>query len=393
MSVSSHADSVLAQLFQSGSNFLTTLAFAHLLSPDEFGGAAIVIVIWMLLLSLNRSVFGEQLLNTSRREKAAGYRDFASLETVILGALTMCLGVLVAGTGLINPILFIVGFVYSDMLRYWTISLPKYERPSLVSTIVFIDGARALLACVAFVLAKVTPAWESISEILAVFGGWVWVLLLARHIRVRPAYALGYLRRRGGFERHMISQFLVLTSLMQFIPLLGAYVYGARIFGEYRLTQTLFAPIGLAATAFQPAFIQYLSGARTGLVSRLKRILLISVSAGAMTLTVLVLTIETWADMFVPREQLDGVLKLTPAVAVAVSLIALGQPASAYIKVLRRGLLSLEGQLAGLMATMVLCAMALSREFIWFAWAITAGSLVTVVTTYYLIMREISKGD
>lgn len=387
--------SVYSQLSQSCLSLIATVAFAHVLSPTAFGILAVFWLSWMLWLSMNRSVFSEQLLASSVSDDVRnGYRSFVLLW---LGA-----GTLASVTAasffqiweLLAGVSYIALFVGSDAARYYVMSAPPHRQKGLsrpIGMIIF-DSLRLMLAFAALLAALAD--WHSAlpSALLNVSAG-LWILPLATgpfgSIWNATAH---YLQSRGNFERALSAQFILGTGVSQTAPILATIPFGIAALGTLRLTQSLLSPITLLTTALQPTVIRALA-ARKGKKKVRQTLLVLILTAslmGAILAASALFVLYSFGEHFVPVDQVDAVKDIAIPVSVMLAVAVIGQPGGALIRVRRMAGPSLKGQLIGSLVTIALCLVAMQLTFQHFVWALAIGSIVTVGTTYLLMALEFS---
>lgn len=208
----------LPQVLQSGTNFLLTLGFAHALAPQAFGVLSAFWLVWMLVLSFNRTVFGEQLIARAHNgTSVVGYGSVLTPWIAVLAVIT--LGVLAGftdATVLLPGVLCVILFVASDAVRYDLIHA-SVVAPGGWSLLGW-EVVRAVLA-VAFYAAVVASAPSALIASLAIATGGVLVLPALRHAStLRPSRARAWLSTMGSFEAWMSLQFFTLTAANHLLP-------------------------------------------------------------------------------------------------------------------------------------------------------------------------------
>ena len=380
-------DSPFAQLGQAAVSLLTTLTFVRILTPTEFGVLTAVWSIWMLLMSMNRTVFGEQLLAQSADKGAHyGYLDFGFFWSSI-GVIVTGLIAVVAGMAHLVPSLICVAlFVVSDMVRYGEMAR-RNATAGVKGLLLPLEILRLMLSGVAFLI-SFTELANYVTTTLALLSALVWVVVGFRVSGV-PQFgkAIDFIRRKEKFEGLMVVQFLTGAGASQITPLLALHAFGAAQFGGIRLAQSILSPMTLLSSAFQPNIIRYYaskSGSR-GVGKRLLATIAISVAvASAMTL-VAWLAILNFGSSLIPASQAPVVHSILLPTIILLSLVVVGQPGGALIKVHRLGGAGLWGQVVGTCATLSFCLLAVQYDIKMFVWALAAGSACTVSGTYLLI--------
>lgn len=380
-------DSPLSQLGQAAVSLLTTLTFVRILVPTEFGVLTAVWSVWMLLMSMNRTVFGEQLLAQTRDQTTRhGYLDFGFLWSFLGVVVTGFVAVLIGMPHLVPSLVCVSLFVVSDMVRYG-----EMARTSTVAGVRGLLVPFELLRLLLSGLALATSLWalpSYLPTILALMSALVWVVIGLR-VNGIPHFARAahFIRKKEKFEGLMMIQFLTGAGASQVTPLLALHAFGAAQFGGIRLAQSILSPMTLLTSAFQPNVIRYFaskSGSR-GVARRLISTIAISVGvASAMTL-VAWLAILNFGSYLIPSSQASIVNSLLLPTIILLSLVVVGQPGGAVIKVHRLGVASLWGQIVGTCATLSFCLLAVQYDIQMFVWALAAGSACTVGGTYLLI--------
>lgn len=392
-------DTAAAQVLQSGSGFLVTLGFAHFLVPEDFGLLSGIWLIWMLILSMNRTVFAEQLLARRGKDPAsAGYPDFTAAWIALLLLASAAAVAWMQAWAVLPGTLFIGLFVAGDAVRYWVMARrANTEGEDFRLGLTALELVRAVSAA-GFLWLSIRYPGPSGLAWTALVPGAVWlvpVLLRLRAVRFRQGW--DYVKQRGAFEAFMTTQFLTVTAGSQLMPLLAVPAFGPALFGGLRLTQSLVSPAALVGTAFQPALLT--AFAERTFRRDQRRLLLAAVAAfsafAAVIVAVGVLLVGTTGHLWIPAGQQQAVDDLLLPSLAAVAFTVVGQPGGALLRVLRWGGLSLVGQAAGLAAGLLLVLLVLSQPgegITRFAWALAGGQAVTVVLTYTLMFRRLTVG-
>lgn len=386
--------SVASQLAQSMISLIATLVFARQLAPEEFGYLSAFWLAWMLLMSLLRSVYGEQVLvRGNSHESSLGYADFAIL--IMPLGLLVCYAIvaLINKPSLYAGVLFIALFVLSDALRY--VQLTDSASASGNSILLVADVLRSCIAILALIL-----QWTASSSFLPIglvcAAAVVWVLIgVARNGGVSIARAIRFARGSGEFEKNILTQFLLGTGLAQSVPYLALLGFGPASLGALRLGQSLLSPITLLTTALQPRMLVSLAGRKAAVSPRRYLVLLILVfcglacALGAATVTLF----DPVSNILVPSEYRTAVGGILMPLVILLSTSVVGQPGGAMIRVLRLGRISLAGQISGMVATVVLALIALQFTFLHFVWALCVGGIITVASSYFLLFVHLRNLD
>jgi O-antigen/teichoic acid export membrane protein len=388
------ADLVLtasSQIAQSATSFLVTLAFAQILSPFEFGVIAGIWLVWMLIMSFNRSVFTEQLLAQGvRHERSQGYGSFFVLWTTMLALCTAVYLFFAGALDLLPGVLYVAGFVGSDAIRYWFLAHTETQDGFGRYLLIRVEMVRALLAIAFFLISIVAAAPSSIIWISAIIG-LLWPAVACLRLKRFPfEKALTYLRNKSRFEFLLALQYFLATGVAQLFPLMALPMFGPTAFGSMRLAQSSLSPLALLGTAFQPAMIKALANQRDrhSLIRRLVMAVTICAAAallvGAGAFGAVILTGKYW----LPVGQLSAVQDLAMPIIAALAFVLIAQPGGALIRVMRLGAISLTGQVAGLLGGAVAIGVVIAGGggLIEFAWAVALGTISTVVSTYALLI-------
>ncbi|MEV8133627.1 hypothetical protein AB0O54_21110 [Pseudarthrobacter oxydans] len=391
-------DTAASQVLQSASSFLMTLGFAHFLLPQEFGILSGIWLVWMLVLSMNRTVFAEQLLAQGVGHSSKGYAEFSVLW---ISSLLIVTGIAVVGVqawSVLPGAVFVALFIAADSIRYWTMATGELRVFAVRTSLTALELVRFLLAAGFLWLSLGFPLVPGLAW-TALLPGIVWLIpAMPGFRRLRYRHAWTYLRRRGTFEAFMTTQFLTVTAASQLLPMLALPAFGAAQFGGLRLTQSLVSPAALVGTAFQPALIA-LFAEKTARRQRVR--LLLGAVAGFSLFSGLIvaggiLGVELTGHYWIPEGQHDAVDDLLLPSLVAVAFIVVGQPGGALLRVLRWGGLSLAGQAGGVAAGIILVLVVLGRDeasITLFAWALSGGQAVTVILTYALIFLRLVRSS
>ncbi|UEL30564.1 hypothetical protein [Pseudarthrobacter sp. L1SW] len=375
-----------SQVLQSGTSFLVTLGFAQLLPPDDFGHLAGVWLVWMLILSFNRSVFAEQLLSQGLADKrSVGYGAFFIVWISGLTCLTVAFLVGVQMPQLLPGALYMAGFVGSDAIRYWFFAGEQVGR----AVVLLVEATRFAFAALFITLAMTgfehTPnMW--LSAVIALV--WPTAGFMTRR-NVAMSGAMAFIRGKSRFEFLLALQYFFATGISQLLPLMALPMYGSSSFGGMRLTQSSLSPLALLGTAFQPGMIKVFGAGRDR--KTLIRNLVIGVSACSVVACLMGVAafwaVRVTGQHWLPKQQLQVVQELSLPVIVALTFVLIGQPGGAVIRVLRLGGLSLAGQVIGIAASAIAFYMVLinNGNLQDFVWAVSIGTIGTVVSTYILL--------
>lgn len=392
-------DTAASQILQSASSFLMTLGFAHFLAPSDFGLLSSIWLVWMLILSMNRTVFAEQLLTRRGDDPAStGYADFSAAWIIFLLLATGATVTVMQAWAVLPGAVFIALFIAADAIRYWFMANSGVGLFSLKTPLTALESIRTLLAAGFLWLSVCCPESSALAW-TAVIPGAVWLVPVLRRFRpVRFRHAWDYLKQRGAFEAFMTTQFLTVTAGSQLLPMLALPAFGAAQFGGLRLTQSLVSPAALVGTAFQPALLTLFAG--TTRKRERCRLLLLAIAAfsafAAVIVAVGLLIVGLTGHIWIPPTQQSAVSALLLPSLAAVAFTVIGQPGGALLRVLRWGGLSLAGQAAGLTAGLVLALLVVGQPgnlLVQFAWALAAGQAVTVTVTYVLMFRRLNSDD
>ena len=389
-------DIAASQVLQSASGFLMTLGFAHLLPLREFGILSGIWLAWMLVLSMNRTVFAEQLLTgNGTSADAEGYAAFSAIWITSLFLLT---GIAVSSMQVWQALpgtLFVALFTASDAIRYLAMATGNVRLFEARIPLSGLELVRFLLAAGFLWLSLQFPLMPGLAW-AALLPGAVWLAPVASGVRrLRCHHAWAYLRRRGTFEAFMTAQFLTVTAAAQLLPMLALPAFGAAQFGGLRLTQSIVAPAALAGTAFQPALIADLAKKRPD--GQRNRTLLRTI-AGFSAFSGLIVAgcftaVHFTGHYWIPAGHRDTVTNLLLPSLVAIAFTVIGQPGGALLRVMRWGGVSLAGQAAGIAAGIVLVMVVLSGRdatIVHFAWALAGGQAFTVLITYALMFLRLT---
>lgn len=386
-------DTVIAQLGQAGVSFMTTLTFVHVLDAGDFGLLAAFWSIWMLLMAMNRAVFGEQLIAQSQDPNVRlGYLDFGYIWASVAILVSLVTAFLSDQQALIPGMLAVAFFVVSDMIRYS--EMAEERKPGTRRLVLLpLEFVRIVASSVALVmaLANFSPWWP-IS--LALLSSMVWIIF-GLHSNGFPKLgrAIAFVRRKEKFEALMTVQFLTGSGLQQVIPFLALHAFGAAQFGAMRLAQSVLSPMTVLTSAFQPALIRvYANSRQRGNFSKVvSGTVLLSMCIGAFMTWLAVWGVGVAGYLIIPSDQARDVSQILTPTAVILSLVVVGQPGGALIKVFRLGGVSLLGQAAGIAVTMVLCVLATRQDLPAFVWALAIGSASTVVSTYVFLVIGLAR--
>ncbi|RDV08114.1 hypothetical protein DXK94_21080 [Arthrobacter sp. RT-1] len=389
-------DTAASQVLQSASSFLMTLGFAHFLLPEEFGILSGIWLVWMLVLSMNRSVFAEQLLAQGVGHRSKGYAEFSALWISSLLVVTVVVIVWMQAWSVLPGSVFVALFMAADSIRYWTMATGELRFFAVRTSLTALELVRFFLAAGFLWLSFRFPFVPGLAW-TALLPGVVWLVpAMPGFRRLRYRHACTYLRRRGKFEAFMTTQFLTVTAVSQLLPMLALPGFGAAQFGGLRLTQSIVSPAALVGTAFQPALIA-LFAEKTARHQRV-RLLLGAIASFSLFSGLIVaggvLVVELTGHYWFPEGYRAAFDDLLLPSLVAIAFIVIGQPAGALLRVMRWGGLSLCGQAGGVAAGIILVLVVFGMEeasITQFAWALSGGQAVTVILTYTLIFLRLTR--
>jgi len=372
---------------------MLTLTFVHVLDPVSFGILAAFWAIWMLVMSMNRAVFGEQLIaQANEPDLRHGYLDFGFLWSAVGIFVAVGVACLTKNYAIIPAILCVALFVTSDMVRYSEMAGGRVNA-SQKFVLLPIELVRLGLGSIALWMAlnDLSSPWPTVFAFLS---SAVWVVFgLVVGGRPKLGRASVFVRRREKFEHLMTVQFLTGTGLSQMIPFLALNAFGAAQFGAIRLAQSVLSPMTLVTSAFQPSLIRlYASRRKAGnLAKAVVGTVALSLSVGVVMTIVAIAGVDILGRYLIPPNQVDAVNQILVPIAVLLSLVVVGQPGGALIKVFRFGGISLLGQAVGIGVTLVLCILATHRDIQTFVWALAVGSATTVTSTYLFLAFGLSR--
>jgi hypothetical protein len=374
---------VLSQILQSAANFVATITFARVLDLQAFGIVATFWLVWTLVMSANRAIFGEQLL-TGAVDGVTGYVQF-SLMLFLVGS-PISIVALLALQGewqLVLPVMFGVGFACSDGVRYAAFA-------ARWSSILKVDSVRVTLAAIGF-LVSLSSDSHLAASIIMTCSTLPWLVLGLLRVWGSDLRAMiSYVLARGTFEIQMAFQFAITTLLSQALPLLMLPRLGPAAFATIRLAQSFANPAATLLAAFQPELIRRFSRIvePSGHLRDLRK-----VGAAWVGLALLLSCfgfVMAWflLPALIGQEKSDQVSALLLPAFAGVLFVASGQPGGALIRCLRLGSISLTGQLMGLAISLVAILVALHEQsVVGTAWALALGSAATVVISYVLLFR------
>lgn len=386
------ADSAGSQILQSATSFFVTLSFVNCFSPSDFGIYSAGLIIWMLILSLNRSVFGEQLVVVgSGHASGFGYGAFMGSWLALLFLISLGAVWLVNAWVILPGLFFMVGFVASDAVRYWLLSSRTQSRTVLAFGMLPIELSRTVMAAMSMWFALSGNIAAALT--LAPIAGFAWILLFVScAVRWRLKDAIVYLRGRDAFEGVMLIQYFTVTGVSQLLPTVALGAFGSAAFGGLRLTQNFLAPATLLGTALQPTLLRVFGrtdhrGVNNLLLKAIGLFTVIGLTMGSISYAFF----ELFGRRVIPSSQYDLVAELVVPVILAIAFVVLGQPGGALIRVLRLGKISLWGQVAGIGIGSALVLLAASQNIHLMAYALAAGTASTVLVTYVLLVRELHR--
>jgi isoprenylcysteine carboxyl methyltransferase (ICMT) family protein YpbQ len=348
----------------------------------------------MLILSFNRSVFAEQLISQGLSSiRSKGYGSFIFAWTAVLLAISSWAAVVMGLNSAIPGILYIAGFVASDAVRYWVMAHLEEEWTHSPYLLTYNEGLRCVASGLFYVLTKVYPEAYALVWV-AVLIGWLWpVSAIFLFDRLRFSDTWAYLKNKSRFEIFMAVQYLTATGAAQLLPLTALPVFGTSAFGGMRLAQSSLAPLALLGSALQPSAIKSFSKlSRPSRVGRqLLRALAIYFAVSVVSALGAWTVVQTTAEHWLPADQVDTVRSVSLPIIASLALVLVGQPGGAVIRTMRLGALSLAGQLFGISWACVsaLYVFSNSGNLLNFVWALSGGTIATVVGTYVLLFVKL----
>jgi O-antigen/teichoic acid export membrane protein len=379
------------QGLSSGTNVLTSLIAARLLTPAEFGAVVIALSIGFVALTAQRALGGDTLLaygpTVPIGERAQVTRDALALATMLgLLAAGACAAIGSAPWRLTVDVgwmaIWLPALLVQDAYRYAFFTV---RRPDLA---LGTDIAWASAQAVALVVA-ILGGWVTGPVLLAAWGmgGLVGALVAAGLSRVSPVAGrpLRWLRRTRHLSGWFAAQMLVAQSTSQVLVFVIGGVLGGAALGGFRAAYMLFlVPVQSLLLAGQSLLIPVLAGrAAAGDYARIQRdvrrmtgwsVCLVTVLAGAAVAARGPLLEAVFTVRF--REFAD----LVPATAVATICCAATTPCTAASRALHnaRGIFLVQAVVT-----------AASIPAVWVgatrwgiqgcAWAIALTSLVTLI--------------
>lgn len=386
--------SVASQLTQSVLSLTATLIFAHSLTITEFGTLSAFWIAWMLMMSLLRAVFGEQVVvRGADHEDSIGFADFAVILVacgLLLSALLMWI---LRSFEITLGLMFVAGFVLSDALRY--VELARNSNHGRSSTLLAGEFVRLSLASCALVTLYGFDR-KDISLGLISLAAIIWVLIgIRRNYGISMTRAYRFICRSGDFERAITVQYLAGAGVAQAVPYLALLGFGPSALGAIRLAQSLLSPITLLTTALQPKLLMFFGQFhKTAILSRhLRRAIFLFSLASAIMAVLSWLIFPVVAHPLIPDAYRSDTGAVLIPLLVLLAFTVIGQPGGAVIRVLRLGRLSLTGQLVGVAVTIILALVALHFSLVQFAWALSLGGVTTVIGSYILLSSYLRKSD
>ena len=246
------------QALSSATNFIATVVVARSVRADEFGAFATGMVIFYLVLAVQRALVSTPLtIRVSARSEQAGEVAACVAAAVITGAVA---GVLLAGVGVVvgghlGGVLCVIGVLMPGLCTqdtwrfvFFTVGRPAAALANDLLWAVVLVGGLAVAARGDPSLALLAAIWAAAACIAAVAGGY--------QSRVKPAWRDGgrYVRRHGDLGwRYAVESVITNGSWVVATLALGAAV-GTAAVGSLRGAQTLFGPwttlqagVGMAA--------------------------------------------------------------------------------------------------------------------------------------------------
>ncbi|WP_413248295.1 hypothetical protein [Sinomonas flava] len=372
-------------------SFLLTLTFVRVFSPAEFGIVSGFWTIWILLMSMSRAVFGEQLIaQAGDSGLRRGYMDFGYLWTTVGLIISVVFLALTDAMTVAVPVACIALFVLSDIVRYQVMSGWNMfrDRGSWLSPW---DLIRLAFCGVGYSIASLHGS-EALALLSCFASSSVWVVLSLLSTGA-PAFrgAIEFVRQKKGFEGLIALQFLTGTGAAQLIPFMALQAFGLAQYGGIRLTQSLLSPITLLVSALQPGLIAAMAERRERSAARKFLFLATPISVILATLlsVAVVFVIEQGQRFLIPPEHSAVISELIVPTSVLLALVVVALPGGATVRVFRLGGASLVGQLVGVLMTAGFAALAMRADIVTFVWALAGGSAVTVATTYILVFAAL----
>lgn len=376
------------QLSQSAVSLLITLALAHAFSPTAYGWISVIAIVLALVMSMNRSVLGEQLLATvGGKGSFDGYWIFQRYLFAILSVVTLPTAFLLLGLNGALAAWFFVTFVASDAFRY---ALFAGAGGLSLRAIAVVDMLRAVTALLC--LGASLAFDETLGVVvLAIASNLPWLVFAFVLYRPAKVSMRRYLSSLGRYEMLISAQFLIATSATQCLPIVSLGFSGPTIIGAIRLTQSLLNPIAVLGLAFQPTLIGLLSRQSIrDAVSLTKRLVLGALLIAGTIVIGAVLAQDYIVERMVPRDMAEYVNNVWIPIAVVTVAVIVGQPGGALIRVLKLGGTSLYGQVVGAVCAYTSLAVLVLRPAPDdLALAIAAGAITGVISTYAALVYSL----
>lgn len=383
---------VLSQLSQSAISFCVVLAFAHILTPNEFGIVSAVAILLTVVMSMNRAVLGEQLLVlTESADVVDGYWKLQRYIFVFLTLLLLGVSYFFFEPAVALAAWFFLCYAISDAFRYALFSGMNSLKPR---TIAVVDIARMLLAALALSVAILYED-KGVPIFIALYTNVPWLFYAFFMHRARRASAWNYLTSLGKYEFLISLQYILATAATQCLPIVSLSFAGAEIVGGIRLAQSILNPIAVLALAFQPTLIRRLASSSPATAVRTTRKLVVTAVLISMSLVIAaVFTKSTIVGLFVPAELQWIVSAVWIPVVLSTVAVIVGQPGGALVRVRKLGSISLTGQVVGaVMAYLTLTGVMLWGQATDISAAVATGGIGSVSVTYLLMFISIRRSN
>lgn len=381
--------SFASQLAQSVVSFFLVTAVAHAFSPEQFGHIAVFAIILTLVMSLNRTVFGEQLLVASQTEKSiGGYLALQLLSLIVVLLSGAAVSYLLFGSAVAIGVLVLAAHTAADGIRY--AAMVGHSTAPSAQAVCVVDSMRAALAGIAFGISISGGSW-SVTCSLGVIVSIPWVAYCVRKALPGFRHMFEYVTSLGRFEGYVLAQYFLATGASQCIPLAALPVVGSETVGSIRLAQSVINPVTVLALSAQPALLKWMARRSVDeIIAKAKVALSISVTASFLAFGVLYVSRPVLVGVFVPDDLASQVNAVWVPIAISLCVVIAGQPGGALIRYLRLGGLSFSGQVAGVVAGYsLLAAVYFNSNAEYLPWAICFGALTSVCATYFLLALHV----
>lgn len=383
---------IMSQLSQSGVSFLVILAFSHTFSARDFGLISAAAIILAILMSMNRSVLGEQLLAAKHsRDVVDGYWKFQKYSLFALTIAVISVSYLLVGLLGSLASYFFVMYAISDGIRY---ALFVGVGEVSAKNIALVDILRFLTALCGLAVA-LTAELGPVVVVLALLSSTPWIFYATFTYRGNSTSTGTYLASLGRYELMITLQYVFATAATQCLPIVSLSFAGPDTLGAIRLTQSLLNPVAVLALSCQPTLIKWMAHQPKPQVLRAVRRLVIAATAGStLIVTIAIYAKSAVLTILVPADMASVVSAVWIPVVLSVIAVVVGQPGGALIRVLKLGGASLTGQVCG-------TATAYTALVVVMCWgqpaqisiAIAAGGIGSVVVTYLLLYLSIRRSN